>query len=74
MSMSQNIFPEGEKWDRISAQLNNHRQGACIVLNFDNTSIAIHYGDETNRQEFVSRFKAAVAALPKEEPLCSGKL
>lgn len=68
MSMSQNIFPEkGDKWEYISAHLNDPSGGSCIVINLDYVSIAIHYGSEGNKRDFLSRFKATVAALPDEE-------
>ncbi len=73
MSINLNIHPNyhGEEdfpkthWKEITAYLYSAEHGSCIRLVFDNADLSIHYGGESFKKDFVSRFKTAVAALPE---------
>ena len=71
MTISMNLHPEG-KWENIRAYIYGAQHGACIVVNLSDdyesaTSIAIHYGGEENKEEFIKMMQEAFAKLTQRE-------
>jgi len=65
MSISMNIHPgPDDKWKNVEATLYGYKEGSCINLLIGSHTISIHYGGESNRNEFIKRLKEEINKLP----------
>jgi len=71
MSFGMNIHPEDHnKWGRIIFDLYGPNGGNALIIHLDTSTIAIHFGDDANRYEFVKKFKDYFAGLDNKCPTC----
>ena len=70
MSLSMNIHPDGGKWETVRAEVWGDKNGNAVMLFLGSHNIALHYGDSENENEFVSKLKETVAALPNKCKSC----
>ncbi len=64
MSLSMNIHPISGRWSTVHITLYGPEHGSCIVINLDSqASIALHYGAEKHKEEFIMMMKEAFSKL-----------
>ncbi len=70
MSFSMNLHPVG-KWEGAKVEIYSKGHGSCIQITLEDghlwSSIALHYGGEENKEEFIKMMKEAFVKLTEEK-------